>query len=68
MGLEISDPVLLYIHSKLEILTGNPEILLDILEIPKKGQKQAISGALPSKWINPPVACYNAVIRDFCQN
>lgn len=33
-GLEISDPVLLYIRSKLEILTGNPEILRDILEIP----------------------------------
>lgn len=33
-GLEIFDPVLLYIRSKLEILTGNPEILWDILEIP----------------------------------
>lgn len=75
MGLEISDPVLLYIRSKSENLTGNPEILRgfpeilwDILEIPQKGQKQAISGALPSKWINPPVTCYNVVIRHFRKN
>lgn len=65
-GLEIFDPVLLYIRTKSEILTGNKEILWDIWEIPQKGRKQAISGALPSKWINSPVACYNAVIRDFC--
>ncbi len=68
MGSEISNPVLLYIRSKLEILTGNPEILRDILEIPQKGRKQAIFGALPSKWISPPVACYNAVIRHLYKN
>lgn len=67
-GLEIFDPVLLYIRPNAEILTGNAEILWDILEIPQKGRKQAISGALPSKWINPPVACYNAVIRHFYKN
>ena len=39
MGLEISDPVLFYIRSKSEILTGNPEILWDILEIPQKKPK-----------------------------
>lgn len=33
MGLEISDPVLLYIRSKSEILTGNPEILRGFPEI-----------------------------------
>ena len=68
MGLEISDPVLLYIRSKSEILTGNPEILWDILEIPPKGRKQAISEAFTSKWINPPIACYNVVIRHFRKN
>ena len=54
MGLEISGPILLYIRSKSEILTGNPEVLWDILEISQKSQKQAIFGAFPAKWDNGP--------------
>ena len=40
MGLEISDPVLLYIRPKSEILTGNPEILRGFPEISFSRRRQ----------------------------
>lgn len=43
-GLEIFDPVLLYIRPNAEILTGNAEILWDILEIPQKAENKPFPG------------------------
>ncbi len=54
MGLEISDPVLLYIRSKLEILIWNPEILWDILEIPQKKPKTSHLRGFPVKMDKSP--------------